>query len=145
MYISSFKTGNKVFFIFDKIKVCLRLDDTSPGCTYPAKDTTENSMLKKLTLPNVKCKFKFNILIYSQKSDLLTYFEEGFYTKVQYFLNFKWETEVYLYFLLSLMWHLTYYFFQPFRRFCQYARNTTSNERLFKTLLFQFSWFMSKT
>ena len=27
----------------------------------------------KSTLPNVKCKFKFDVLIYSQKSDLLTY------------------------------------------------------------------------
>ena len=58
-------------------KVPLRLDDTSPRCTYPAKDTTENAMLQKSMLPNVKCKFKCNILIYSQKPDLLTYFEKG--------------------------------------------------------------------
>ena len=74
MYISSFKTENKLGFLFDRIKVPLRLGDTSPRCTYPAKDTTENAILQKSTLPNVKCKFKSNILIYSQKSDLLTYF-----------------------------------------------------------------------
>ena len=47
-------------------------------------------------LLNVKCKDKFNILIYSQKSNLFTYLkkEEGFYTKLSYFLNFKWETEI---------------------------------------------------
>ena len=66
---------NKAFYIFDKIKVPLRLDDISPRRTYPAKDTTENAILQKSTLPNLKCKFKFIILIYSQKSDLLTYFE----------------------------------------------------------------------
>ena len=66
---------NKTFYLFDKIKVSLRLDDTSPRCTYPAKDTTGNAVLQKLTLRNVKRKFKFNILIYSQKSRLLTYFE----------------------------------------------------------------------
>ena len=33
-------------------------------------------MLHNSTLPNVKCKFKFNILIYSQKSNFLTYFEK---------------------------------------------------------------------
>ena len=41
-------------------------------------------MLQKLTLPNVKYKFKFNILIHSPKSDLFTYFEkkkEGFLEK----------------------------------------------------------------
>ena len=67
---------NKAFCIFDKVKILLRLDDTSPRCTYPPKDTTENLILQKLTLPNVKCKFKFNILIYSQKSDLLAYIEK---------------------------------------------------------------------
>ena len=53
---------NKAFYIFDKLKVLSRLDDNSPTCTYPAKDTTENTMLQKSTLPNVKCKFTFNIL-----------------------------------------------------------------------------------
>ena len=28
---------NKAFFLFDKIKVPLTLDDTLPRCTYPAK------------------------------------------------------------------------------------------------------------
>ena len=129
---------NKTFYLFDKIKIPLHLDDTSPKCTYPAKDTTENGaeMLQKSALPKVKCKLKFNILIYSQKSGLLTYFEKrkrvlhkGF---IPYFLNF---TEVYLYFLFNLTLHLTY-FFQSFCRFCQYARYITSNERLFKKLLF---------
>ena len=64
MYISSFKTRiNKAFYIFERLKVLLRSDDTSPTCTYLAKHTAENAMLQKLTLPNVKCKFKFNILI----------------------------------------------------------------------------------
>ena len=67
---------NKAFYFFYTIRVPLSLDDTSPRCTYPAKDTTENTMFQKSTLPNVKCKFKFNISIYSQKSDLLTYFEK---------------------------------------------------------------------
>ena len=49
---------------------------TSPRCTYPAKDTTENAMFQKSTLPNDKFYFKFDILIYSQKSDLFTYFEK---------------------------------------------------------------------
>ena len=72
---------NKAFYLFDKIKVHLRLDDTSPRCTYPAKDAAENAMLQRSTRPNDKCKFKFNILTYSQKSYLLTYFakkKEGF-------------------------------------------------------------------
>ena len=38
---------NKAFYIFNKTKFLLRLDDTSPMCTYPAKDTTENVMLQK--------------------------------------------------------------------------------------------------
>ena len=99
---------DKAFYIFDKIKVPLRLDnisprrtypvrldDISPRRTYPAKDTTENAILQKSTLANAKCKFKFNILIYSQRSDLLTYFEirGRVYTKVAYFLNFKWDAE----------------------------------------------------
>ena len=90
MYSSSFKTENRAFYIFDKIKVPFRLDDTSPRCTYLGKDTTENAILKKSTLPIVKCKFKFNILIYSQKSDFLTYFEKRgrVYTKIAY-VNFK--------------------------------------------------------
>ena len=90
---------NKAFYIFDRLKVLLRLDDTSPTCTYLAKHTAENAMLQKSTLQNAKCKFKFNILIQSQKPDLVTYLkEEGIYTKVPYFLSFKFETEVYLYF-----------------------------------------------
>ena len=68
---------NKAFYIFDKVKVPLRLDDTSPTCTYPAKNTKENTILQKPTLSNVKCILKFNILIYSQKSDLLNYFEKS--------------------------------------------------------------------
>ena len=67
---------NKTFYLFDKIKVPLPLDNTSPRCTYPAKDAIENAMLQKSTLLNVKCKFKFNILTYLQKSDLLIYFEK---------------------------------------------------------------------
>ena len=54
---------NKAFYIFNKTKFLLRLDDTLPMCTYPAKDTTENIMFQKSTLPNVKFKFKFNIII----------------------------------------------------------------------------------
>ena len=64
-------------------------DDSSPRCTYPAKDTTENAMLQKSAMPNLKCKFRFNILIYSQKSDLPTYFEKRRSILVFYFLNFK--------------------------------------------------------
>ena len=33
-------------------------------------------MFQKSALPNDKCYYKFNILIYSQKSDLFTYFEK---------------------------------------------------------------------
>ena len=44
---------NKTFYLFHKIKVPLRLDDTSPRCTHPGKDTTENAMLQKSRLPNV--------------------------------------------------------------------------------------------
>ena len=36
---------NKLFYRFDEIKVPLPLDDTSPRCTYTAKDTTEYVML----------------------------------------------------------------------------------------------------
>ena len=46
------------------------------GCTYPAKDTTENVMFQKSALLNDKCNFNVSILIYSQKSDLFTYFEK---------------------------------------------------------------------
>ena len=67
---------NKAFSIFDKIKVSLCLDDTSPRCTCPAKATTKNAILQKSTLPNVNCTFKFNALRYLEKSDLLTYFEK---------------------------------------------------------------------
>ena len=49
---------------------------TNTRCTYPAKDTTENAVFHKSTLPNDKCSFKFNMLIYSQKPDLFTYFEK---------------------------------------------------------------------
>ena len=28
---------NKAFYLFDRFKVPLRLDDTLPRCTYPAK------------------------------------------------------------------------------------------------------------
>ena len=89
----------------------------------------------------------FFVVQYTRKNLIcsLTLKKEGFYTKVPYFLNFKWEAEVYIYFLFSLTLHVTYHFFQPFRRFCQYARYTTSDERLFKKLLFQFTWFMLKT
>ena len=71
---------NKTLYLFDKIKISLLSDDISPRCNYPAKDTTENAMFQESTLSNVKYKFKFNILIYSQKFGLLTYFEkeEGF-------------------------------------------------------------------
>ena len=48
---------------------------TSPRCTDPAKDTTKNAIFQKSILPNDKCNFKFNNLIYSQKSDLFTSFE----------------------------------------------------------------------
>ena len=115
-----------------KHKVPLRLDDNSPRCTYPEKDTTENAFLEKSTLPNVKCIFKFNILIYSQKSDLLIYFEKRgrVLHKVPYFLNFKWEVEVYLYFLFSLTLHLSYYLLQPFCKFCQYTTYTTTKDLL---------------
>ena len=51
---------NKTFYLFDKIKAPLRLDGTSPMCTYRPKDTTENAMVKKSTLPNVKCKINLN-------------------------------------------------------------------------------------
>ena len=67
---------NKAFYLSDKIKVSLRLNDSSPRGTYQAKDITENTMFQKAILPNDKCKFKLNMLIYSQKSDLLTYFEK---------------------------------------------------------------------
>ena len=141
-----FKQGiNKGFYLSYKIKVSLHLDDTSSRCTYPAKDTTENALLQKSTLPKDKCKFKFNILIYSQKSDLLTYFEKRRRVFHKGTVLSKWEAEVYLYFLFSLTLHLTYYLFQPFCKFCQYARYTTSNEGLFQKILFQFAWFMSKT
>ena len=53
---------NKDFYVFDRLKVLLRSDDTSPTCTYLAKHTVENAMLQKLRMPNVKYKFKFNIL-----------------------------------------------------------------------------------
>ena len=49
---------------------------TSPRCTCPGKDTTENATFQKSRLPNDKCNFKFNTLIYSQKYDLFTYFEK---------------------------------------------------------------------
>ena len=55
---------DKAFFLFYKTKVPLRLDDTSPRCTYPAKDSTGKALLQKSTLPNDKSKFKFNTLIY---------------------------------------------------------------------------------
>ena len=88
---------NKAFYIFDKLKVLLRLDDTSATCTYLAKHTIENAMLQKSTLQNAKCKFKFIILIQWRKPDLLTYIkEEWIETKVPYFINFKLETEVHL-------------------------------------------------
>ena len=71
----------------DYRKICVRIYSfqgysitlqpyTSQRCTYPAKDTTENAMFQKSTLPNDKFNFKFNILMYSQKSDLFTYFEK---------------------------------------------------------------------
>ena len=76
MSVSGFETENKAFYFLNKIKVHLRLVNTSLRCTNPAKDITENAILQKSMLPNVKFKSKFNILIYSQKSDLLTYCEK---------------------------------------------------------------------
>ena len=36
---------NKAFYLFDKIKVPLRLDDTLPRCTYPGKKNHTKSTL----------------------------------------------------------------------------------------------------
>ena len=80
-------------------------------------------MLQKSTLPM----FSVNLNLISQYTrknlicSLTLKKEEGFSTKVPYFLNFKWEAEVYLYFLFSLTLHSTFYLFQPFCKFCQYA------------------------
>ena len=52
-----------------------------------------------------------------QKYDLLTYLKKGFYTKVSYVLNFKWEGEVLLYFLFSWALHLTIICFNLFANF----------------------------